>query len=138
MSNDPSPLKYMGTQSQETVNMAAALARATEQAAGQTADGRAGKVDKASSSVADAGSRISAAANWAVDKAKEDPVIFEHLGDVYFQLQEHAKAKSAWQTAERAALKATPPDKRLPEIRKKLDSLGKLGQVPKNSTVDRP
>ena len=71
MSNDPSPLKYMGTQSQETVNMAAALARATEQAAGQTADGRAGKVDKASSSVADAGSRISAAANWAVDKAKD-------------------------------------------------------------------
>ena len=71
MSNDPSPLKYMGTQSQETVNMAAALARATEQAAGQTADGRAGKVDKASSSVADAGTRISGAANWAVDKAKD-------------------------------------------------------------------
>ena len=71
MSKDPSALKYMGTQSQETVNMAAALARATEQAGDQTADGRAGKVDKASSSVADAGSRISAAANWAVDRAKD-------------------------------------------------------------------
>jgi len=71
MSNDPSALKYMGTQSQETVNMAAALARATEQAADQTADTLAGKVDKASSSVADAGSRINAAANWAVDKAKD-------------------------------------------------------------------
>jgi ElaB/YqjD/DUF883 family membrane-anchored ribosome-binding protein len=71
MSNDPSPLKYMGTQSQETVNMAAALARATEQAAGQTTDTLAGKVDKARSSVADASSGISAAANWAVDKAKD-------------------------------------------------------------------
>jgi ElaB/YqjD/DUF883 family membrane-anchored ribosome-binding protein len=71
MSKDPSPLKYMGTQSQETVNMAAALARATEQAGGQTADGRARKMDKASSHVADTGSRISAAANWAVDKAKD-------------------------------------------------------------------
>ena len=71
MSKDPSPLKYMGTQSQETVNMAAALARATEQAGDQTADGRAGKMDKASSNVADTGNRISAAANWAVDRAKD-------------------------------------------------------------------
>lgn len=37
MSNDPSPLKYMGTQSQETVNMAAALALAAEQAKAKNA-----------------------------------------------------------------------------------------------------
>ena len=71
MTNDPSPLKYMGTQSQETVNMAAALARATEQAADPTTHTVAGKIEDASSSAADAGSRISAAANWAVDKAKD-------------------------------------------------------------------
>ena len=66
------------------------------------------------------------------------PTIFEHLGDVYFQLQETAKAKAAWHSAERAASKSTPPDKRLPEIRKKLESLGKLGQVPKPSTGKTP
>ena len=71
MSNDPSPLKYMGTQSQETVNMAAALAaaRTPEQAAAQTARELAGKVDDATGSVADAGSKISDAASWAADKA---------------------------------------------------------------------
>ncbi len=52
-----------------------------------------------------------------------DATIFEHLGDVYFHLQENARAKAAWQAAEKVAAKATPPDKRLPEIRKKLESL---------------
>ena len=67
-----------------------------------------------------------------------DATIFEHLGDVYFQLQETARARASWKTAEKAAAKATPPDKRLPEIRKKLDSLDKLGQVPKPSAGDTP
>jgi len=64
---DPSPLKYMGTQSQETVNMAAAMAHAVnategrlDQAVGQVS----GAVDEASSKVGDA-------ASWALGKAKD-------------------------------------------------------------------
>ena len=63
---DPSPLKYMGTQSQETVNMAAALARAvdsTETRADQAMGKLADEVDEASS-------KVGAAANWAVGKVK--------------------------------------------------------------------
>ena len=63
---DPSPLKYMGTQSRETVNMAAALARAVESSNGgadQATGKRADEVDDASSKVGDA-------ANWALGKAK--------------------------------------------------------------------
>ena len=75
MVSDPSPLKYMGTQSQETVNMAAAMvreaARGTEQVSHQTTEKLRGEVDKASSSVADAGSKIRDAANWAVGKAED-------------------------------------------------------------------
>ncbi len=67
-----------------------------------------------------------------------DATIFEHLGDVYFQLQENARARAAWKTAEKAATKATPPDKRLPEIRKKLESLDKLCHVIKESTGATP
>ena len=62
MSNDPSPLKYLGTQSQETLNMAAAMALAAEQAMG--------KVDVASRDAA-IGSKIGVAAHWAVGKAKD-------------------------------------------------------------------
>jgi len=63
---DPSPLKYMGTQSQETVNMAAAMARAVE-----SAEGRAGQaVGILSDKVDDATSKVGAAADWAVGKAK--------------------------------------------------------------------
>ena len=75
MVSDPSPLKYMGTQSQETVSMAAAMvreaARGTEQVSHQTTEKLRGEVDKASSSVADAGSKIRDAANWAVGKAED-------------------------------------------------------------------
>lgn len=63
---DPSPLKYMGTQSQETVNMAAALARAVDSTEGRLdqAMGTApGEIDDASSKVGDA-------ASWAMGKAK--------------------------------------------------------------------
>jgi ElaB/YqjD/DUF883 family membrane-anchored ribosome-binding protein len=54
MSNDPSPLHYMGTQSRETMNMAEALAR-----------------DSGREVAAAGGSRISDAANWAMGKAKD-------------------------------------------------------------------
>jgi ElaB/YqjD/DUF883 family membrane-anchored ribosome-binding protein len=74
MSNDPRPLEYMGTQSHETVAMEAALARAaarTEHAADRIAEKVADELDQASGGVADAGSGISDAANWAVDKATD-------------------------------------------------------------------
>ena len=63
---DPSPLKYMGTQSQETVNMAAALARAVD-----STEGRAGEaMGVVSGAVDEAGSKVGDAASWALDKAK--------------------------------------------------------------------
>jgi hypothetical protein len=62
MSNDPSPLKYMGTQSQETLNMAAALALAADQARGKLSE---------QGNVAAADSKIGDAANWAMGKAKD-------------------------------------------------------------------
>jgi tetratricopeptide (TPR) repeat protein len=69
-----------------------------------------------------------------LEKAVKDPLadatIHDHLGDVYFKLKEIAKAKTAWEQAEKIASKATPPDKRLPEIRKKLESLRKLDLQP--------
>jgi tetratricopeptide (TPR) repeat protein len=67
-----------------------------------------------------------------------DATIYEHLGDVYFRLQENAKAKAAWTEAEKSAAKAIPTDKRLPEIRKKLESLGKLAPSPRPSSDDTP
>ena len=67
-----------------------------------------------------------------------DSTIYEHLGDVYLQLQEVAKAKEAWEKAEKAAVKAIPTDKRLPEIRKKLESLKTLGATPKPAAGDSP
>jgi tetratricopeptide (TPR) repeat protein len=79
----------------------------------------------------------------AVEKLSEgatapDATIFEHLGDVYFQIGESAKARRAWESAEKAASKSNPPDKRLPEIRKKLESLKKLGTAPRPATGDTP
>ncbi len=67
-----------------------------------------------------------------------DATIHEHLGDVYFQMQDMAKAKSAWETAEKMAAKAVPVDKRLSEIRKKLKSLKQLGYILRPSTGNSP
>ncbi|MBV8317532.1 MAG: tetratricopeptide repeat protein [Planctomycetaceae bacterium] len=67
-----------------------------------------------------------------------DATIYEHLGDVYLRLQETAKTKAAWERAEQAAAKAVPPDKRLPEIRKKLESLGRIAPAPKPAADDTP
>lgn len=75
------------------------------------------------------------------NEAKEsstDATIYEHLGDAYFQLQDMGKAKTAWEQAEKAGEKAVPPDKRLPEIRKKLKSLKQVGTILKPSTGDTP
>lgn len=60
MSNDSSPLESMGAQSQETVNMAAAMAH---DAVGAT--------DGAGSVVAAVGSKIGEAAGWATGQAKD-------------------------------------------------------------------
>ena len=68
----------------------------------------------------------------------QDATIFEHLGDVYFQLQQLEQARSAWRQAEQVAAQNVPPDKRLAEIRKKLDSLAKLGPIPKPTAERTP
>jgi len=77
-----------------------------------------------------------------LEKASKDPTadatIHDHLGDVYYQLKEHAKARDEWRKAEELAAKATPPDKHLPEIRKKLEALGKLGLAPKDASEVNP
>ena len=67
-----------------------------------------------------------------------DSTIPDHLGDVYFQLQEHAKAKSAWERALKIASQARPIDKRLPEIRKKLQSLQQFEPAPRPANGERP
>jgi ElaB/YqjD/DUF883 family membrane-anchored ribosome-binding protein len=67
MSTEPSPLKYMGTQSAETVNMAAAMARAVESTQGR-ADQAVGKL---SDGIDDASSKVGDAADWALGKAKD-------------------------------------------------------------------
>lgn len=52
-----------------------------------------------------------------------DATILDHLGDVYFRLQQPAKAREAWEKAEVIMSKSTPPDKKLPDVRRKLDAL---------------
>ena len=70
--------------------------------------------------------------------APPDATIREHLGDVLSPPKEVEKARKIWQEAEQIAAKAVPPDKRLPEIRKKLASLKDLGSLPKSSTSRTP
>jgi tetratricopeptide (TPR) repeat protein len=70
--------------------------------------------------------------------APPDATILEHLGDVYFQLQQLDRANDAWRQAVQAAAQAVPPDKRLPEIKKKLESLEKLGPLPRPSSDRTP
>jgi tetratricopeptide (TPR) repeat protein len=70
--------------------------------------------------------------------ASPDSTILEHLGDVYFQLQQLGHANDAWRQAAQAAAVAVPPDKRLPEIKKKLESLEKLGPTPKPTAERTP
>jgi tetratricopeptide (TPR) repeat protein len=71
-------------------------------------------------------------------QAPPDATIREHLGDVYLSLQDVDKAKAIWLEAEQIAAKSVPPDKRLPEIRKKIASLKALGSIPKTSSTRTP
>ncbi|WP_210420450.1 tetratricopeptide repeat protein [Aquisphaera giovannonii] len=80
-----------------------------------------------------------------LQKAKEksgasppDATIREHLGDVYLRLNQVDKAREVWADAETIAAKAVPPDRRLPEIRKKIQSLKQLGSTPKASSDHTP
>jgi len=59
MSNYPSPLKYMGTQSHETMAMEAAMAERAARSTGQAAD------------VAADGTEIGGTTRWAIDKTKD-------------------------------------------------------------------
>ena len=65
--SEPNPLKYMGTQSRETVNMAAAMAHAVDSAEGR-ADQALGKL---ADEVDEASSKLSDAAHWALAKTRE-------------------------------------------------------------------
>jgi tetratricopeptide (TPR) repeat protein len=74
----------------------------------------------------------------AVERPEPDNTILEHLGDVYFQLQDVAKAEDCWRKALKAAEEAVPPDKRAGEIRKKLQALEKLGPRPRAAANPSP
>ncbi len=67
-----------------------------------------------------------------------DATIFDHLGDVYFQLQQYEKAEQSWRKAETFASKSSPPDKRLSSIRKKLDELDRLKPPPETDSGTNP
>ncbi len=71
-------------------------------------------------------------------EGRDDATIPEHLGDAYFEVKDRAKAKEYWEKAERVAAGMTPPDKRLPEIRKKLESLKKLESSPSPASGANP
>ncbi len=68
----------------------------------------------------------------------EDATVHEHLGDVYFSIKDRAKARAAWEKAEKIGAAAKPPDKRLADIRKKLESLKKLETGPSTATGTNP
>lgn len=74
----------------------------------------------------------------AYKSERNDLTICEHLGDVLFHLKNFARARESWKKAEEFAAKTTPPNKRLPDVRKKLAELDKLGPAPKPSTGEEP
>ena len=79
-----------------------------------------------------------AAERMLVERSAPDATILEHLADVYFQLQQVDKAEATWREALKAAEEAVPPDKHTGEIRKKLESLRKLGTRAKPSSSPSP
>lgn len=79
-----------------------------------------------------------AADRMKVERPESDATILDHLGDVYFQLQDVAKAEDVWKQALKIAEEAIPPDKRAGELRKKLDALRKLGPKARPSTNPSP
>jgi hypothetical protein len=90
MSTEPSPLKYMGTQSQETVSMAAALALAAERAR----ERRSRDFGRYESAVDGAGSKLADAARWALAQGKDA------LQSIAVQLRERATVAVARYTKE--------------------------------------
>lgn len=74
----------------------------------------------------------------AYKSEQNDLTISDHLGDVYFHLKDFGKAREAWKKAEQFATKTTPPNKKLPDLRKKLAELDKLGPAPKPPGGDGP
>jgi tetratricopeptide (TPR) repeat protein len=72
------------------------------------------------------------------DGGSPDATILEHLGDVYFQLHDRGRASDSWRQAAKAAEAAVPPDRRLAEIRKKLELLEKTGPMPKPASPSTP
>lgn len=70
--------------------------------------------------------------------SQADVTIPDHLGDVYFQLQETSKARAAWERALKLAAEAKPVDKRYAEIQKKIQSLQQFVPAPKAKTGDKP
>jgi tetratricopeptide (TPR) repeat protein len=74
----------------------------------------------------------------AQEGSSPDATILEHLGDVYFHLHDLHKAGEAWREAARFAEQAVPVERRLPEIRKKIGSLEKLGPMPNSPATRTP
>lgn len=77
-----------------------------------------------------------------LEKAAQDPTvdvtIFDHLGDVYYRLNDYTKARASWKRAEALANRSKPPDKKLAEVRKKLAELGKLAPESKTPAGENP
>lgn len=67
-----------------------------------------------------------------------DATILDHLGDAHFRLRQYDKARAAWKKAEEYAARTNPPDKRLGDIRKKLEELNKLGPAPGAESSEKP
>lgn len=67
-----------------------------------------------------------------------DATLLDHLGDVYFQLKQFDKAREIWKRAEASALKSTPPDKRVEEIRRKFKLLEQADTRPGSGDPKTP
>ena len=76
----------------------------------------------------------------AVDSGDDaDGTINDHLGDAYFRLGEFAKARESWDVAAKLAESSqVGGEKRLPEIRKKLESLKEVEAAPRPATGEKP
>ena len=76
-----------------------------------------------------------------LEKAAKDPsadaTIHDHLGDVYFKLKDLGKAKASWKAAQVIAEKG-PPDKKLAEIKKKLETVAGLEAASPATPDPRP
>ncbi len=71
---------------------------------------------------------------------RDDPTIYDHLGDAYFELKQYDEARSYWQKAiEASQVRGRSDQQRLPEIRRKLDDLDlQLEGRPKPASESNP